>query len=177
MTVQHITICSECQGRGTIIDKPCGECGGSGRVERDETIEVTIPAGAEEGTVLRMKGQGLSSRHAGAAPGDLLVAVYTAPDPRFERRGADLWHTARLEIPDAVLGTSLDVPTLEGRATVKIPQGTQADSVLRLRGKGLPNSRGSGSGSLFVRLEIALPKQLSAEERKLYERLRTLARK
>jgi molecular chaperone DnaJ len=177
VAVQYVTACSACHGAGTIIDKPCSECRGGGKVERVETLEVKIPIGAEEGTVLRIAGRGLPSRDTNGTPGDLLVTLYTIPDPRFERHGADLWHTARLQLPDAVLGTTLDVPILDGSASVKVPQGAQPDSVLRLSGKGLPRFGGRGHGSLFVRLQVQVPEQLSAEERNLYERLRTLARK
>jgi molecular chaperone DnaJ len=126
---------------------------------------------------LGIAGHGMPSRHANGTPGDLLVTLYATPDPRFERHGADLWHTARLQVPDAVLGTTLDVPTLDGSASVKVPQGTQPDSVLHLRGKGLPRFGGRGRGNLMVRLAVQVPEQLSAEERNLYERLRSLARK
>lgn len=177
MMVQQITVCSTCQGRGQVIDKPCIQCNGSGSVERDDAIEVKIPVGLEEGTILRIPGRGLASRDAGGPPGDLFVTVYSAPDPRFERHGADLWYTTRVQLLDAVLGTSLEVPTLEGHATVKVPPGTQPDSVLRLRGKGLPRFRGSGHGGLFIRLQVAVPTQLSAEEQTLYEQLRALTRK
>jgi len=177
MVVQYVTACSACHGAGTIIEKPCSECGGRGKVECVETLEVGIPIGADEGTVLRIAGRGLPSRGASGTPGDLLVTLYTKPDPRFERHGADLWHTATLQLPDAVLGTSLDVPTLNGNASVKVPQGMQPDSVLRLSGKGLPRFGRRGHGSLFVRLRMQVPEQLSAEERKLYERLQTLTHK
>jgi molecular chaperone DnaJ len=177
MVVQYVTACPACHGAGTIIEKPCGECSGTGKVERVETLEVKIPPGAEEGTVLRIAGRGLPSRDPSGTPGDLLITLYTAPDPRFERHGPDLWHRARIQVPDAVLGTTLDVPTLDGYASVKVPQGTQPDSVLRLRSKGLPKFGGRGHGSLFVRIEVQVPEQLSAEERKLYEHLQTLARK
>lgn len=177
MVVQYVTECSACHGAGTVIEKPCGECMGTGKVQRVETLEVKIPVGAEEGTILRIAGRGLPSRDATGSPGDLLVTLYTRPDPRFERRGADLWHTARLQVPDAALGTTLDVPTLDGTASVKVPPGTQPDSVLRLSGKGLPRFGGRGRGALLVRLEVQIPEHLSTEERRLYERLRSVVPK
>lgn len=174
--VQRITVCSACRGRGSVIDKPCTECGGSGSVLRDQVIEVKIPIGVEEGMVLRVPGRGLPSEQAGGAAGDLFVAVYSAPDPRFERNRADLWHNVAVPVADAVLGTSLEVPMLEGRATVKIPPGTQAGTVFRLAGKGLPRFDG-GHGALLIRLQVLIPEHVSAEERKLYERLQALSRK
>lgn len=174
--VQQITVCSACRGRGSIIDRPCTDCGGTGSIQRDEVIELKIPVGIEEGMVLRIPGRGLPSEQAGGAAGDLFVAVYTAPDPRFERRGADLWNNAVVPVADAVLGTSLEVPTLEGHATVKIPPGAQSGTMFRLRGKGLPHFDG-GRGELFVRMQVVLPEHLTAEERRLYEQLRAVGRK
>ena len=135
-----------------------------------------IPAGVEDGTALRVPGRGMPSGGPGA-PGDLFVVIQTAPDPRFERRGADLWRVESIEATEATLGTSLEVPTLDGHATIKVPPGTQPGAVLRCKGKGLPNFGGHGCGSLFVQLNVHVPKRLSGEERKLYERLRILHRK
>jgi molecular chaperone DnaJ len=174
--IQQITTCSACGGRGSIIDKPCPECKGRGEVEREEVLTVKIPAGVEEGMVLRISGHGLPSPEAGGAPGDLYVVVRSAPDPRFERRGTDLWHTETISVPDAVLGTQLEVPTLEGRAKVTVPAGTQPGEVLRLRGKGLPEFGGRKRGDLYVALQVCVPKWLTAGERELYERLRNASR-
>ncbi|HEY8506043.1 MAG TPA: DnaJ C-terminal domain-containing protein, partial [Gemmataceae bacterium] len=174
--IQQITTCPTCGGRGGIIDKPCPECKGRGEVEREEALTVKVPAGVEEGMALRVPGHGLPSREAGGPPGDLYVVVRTAPDPRFERRGADLWRTETLSIPDAVLGTQVEVPTLEGRATVTVPAGTQPGEVLRLAGKGLPEFGGGKRGDLYLALRVRIPKRLTPEERELYERLRGTGR-
>ena len=109
-----------------------------------------------------------------AAPGDLLIAVYCEPDPRFVRDGADLWRDEALSLPEAVLGGPREVPAVDGRVVVEIPAGTQPDDVLRLRGKGLPRFGGGGHGDLLLRFRLAVPTQLSDEERKLYQRLREL---
>lgn len=122
--------------------------------------------------VLRIEGRGLAGAEPGSVAGDLFVVVRTAPDPRFVRDGADLWRTETVEVADAVLGTSLQVPTLQGPARVKIPPGTQPDTVLRLRGKGLPAFRSRARGDLYVRVRVHLPEHLSREQRDLYERLR-----
>jgi len=177
MVVQYVTECSVCHGAGSVIEKPCAECRGTGKVQRIETLEVKIPIGAEEGTVLRIAGRGLPSRDATGTAGDLLVTLYTRPDSRFERRGADLWHTTKLPVADAALGTTVDVPTLDGAASVKVPAGTQPDSVLQLSGRGLPRFGERGRGDLLIRLQVQIPEHLSPEEHKLYERLRSLARK
>ena len=170
----QVTICPACRGRGNVIDQPCAQCRGSGRTERQESFEVKIPIGAEEGLALRIAGRGMPSDQAGGPPGDLFVVIRTLPDTRFERRGADLWHEAAISAVDAALGTTLDVPTLDGHASIKVIPGTQPGSVLRLRNKGLPRFDGGGRGGLYVTLHVTVPESLSSEERKLYERLRAL---
>ncbi len=173
VSVQEITTCPACRGRGTLIDELCAECAGRGRVETTETLTVTVPVGVEEGMALRIEGRGLPSAAPGGHPGDLYVIVRTRPDPRFERRGDDLWRVGALEVADAVLGTSLEVPTLERPATISIPPGTQPQTIFRLPGKGLPRFDG-GRGDLLVRIDLHVPEEPSREERELYERLRAL---
>jgi molecular chaperone DnaJ len=174
---QQITTCPDCDGRGQFIDKPCPKCNGRGEVEHEEKLTVKIPAGVEDGMVLRVPGRGVASEDPQGKPGDLLVLVRSKPDRRFERRGEHLWRVETIEVADAALGTSLEVPTLDGEASVKVPPGTQSDSVLRLKGKGLPRFGGSGRGDLFLRVQVHVPERLSFEERKLYERLQSLSRK
>ncbi|MGA7903772.1 MAG: DnaJ C-terminal domain-containing protein [Terrimicrobiaceae bacterium] len=176
VAIREIRPCPECGGRGQFIDKPCPKCDGRGEVDYEEKLTVKIPAGVEEGTALRVPGRGMPSGGPGV-PGDLFVVVQTAIDPRFERRGADLWRLESIEAAEATLGTSLEVPTLDGHATIKVPPGTQPGTVLKCKGKGLPNFGGHGCGSLFVQLNVHVPERLSGEERKLYERLRILRRK
>ena len=177
VVVQQISPCPACRGRGVVIDNPCPDCAGRGQAERTESLSVTIPAGIESGTALRVAGHGRPSDDPTGQPGDLFVIVETAPDPRFERRGADLWREEIVFVADAALGSTLTVPTLDGKAAVKIPPGTQPDAALRLRGKGLPRFRGQGRGDLFIRLRVQVPEKLSREEKELYERLRSLAAK
>ncbi len=126
---------------------------------------------------LRVPGQGLASPEAGGPPGDLFVIVRTVPDPRFERHGTDLWRVERVQLPEAVLGAEVTVPSLDGDLTVDVPPGTQPDSILRLRDKGLPAFGGVGRGDYFVRIDVHIPTTLSAEERRLYGKLRDLGRK
>jgi molecular chaperone DnaJ len=126
---------------------------------------------------LRVPGLGMASTEPKGQPGDLLVLVRSTPDPRFERRGEHLWRGETIEVSEAVLGTSLTVPTLDGEASVKVPPGTQPDSTLRLTGKGLPRFGGSGRGDMFLRIQVHVPERLSREEQQLYERLQTLSRK
>jgi molecular chaperone DnaJ len=173
--LQQITVCPACGGRGTIIDQPCRQCRGEGRVEKQESLKVSIPPGAEEGMALRIPGHGLPAPEPGGAPGDLYVIVRSAPDARFARRGADLWRSETVNVADAVLGTTLKVPTLEGSAEVMVPPGTQPGQILRLRGKGLPLFGARSRGDLNLRIEVRIPQRLTAEERALYEKLRALS--
>lgn len=171
--IRRLGTCPDCGGRGRIIDAPCAACGGAGEVEREESLAVKIPAGAEDGLVLRVPGRGYASPDARGPAGDLLIVVRVAPDPRFERHGADLWRLQEIAVADAVLGTQIEVPTLDGAISVKVPPGTQPDSQLRLRGKGLPRFGARGRGDLYVRLFVKLPERLSAEERSLWQKLRS----
>lgn len=171
---QQVTICPACNGQGTFIDHPCKKCHGRGQLEKDESLKVHIPAGIEEGTPLRVKGHGMPGDETGAPSGDLYVLVRSIPDSRFERVGADLWRKEVLETVDAVLGTKLKIPTLNGDVDVKVPPGTQQDEVLRLRGKGLRKFGGKGFGDLNLRIQVHIPETISAEERSLYEKLRSL---
>ena len=172
--IRQATTCPDCHGRGSIIDTPCTACGGRGTVAREESLAVTIPPGAEEGLILRIPGKGYASDERSGVAGDLHVIVRSAPDARFQRDGPDLWGAHALDVTDAVLGTEIRVPTLDGALTVNVAPGTQPDSQLRLRGKGLPRFGGRGRGDLYLRLAVSIPEQLSAEERRLWERLRAL---
>ena len=171
---QQTTTCPVCHGRGQIIDKSCPTCAGAGEVEEQETLELKIPVGVEEGMTLRVPGHGRPSPTTGGEPGDLYVILRSRPDSRFERRGHDLWRSETISVADAVLGCTRQIPTLDGLVKLKIPPGTQADEVLRLRGKGLPGYREPTTGDLLVQVSIDIPSKLTAEERQLYERLREL---
>lgn len=175
VSVRQISTCPVCHGRGKRVDAPCPECHGRGEVERIESLAVTIPAGVEDGTALRIAGRGMASPAPGGVAGDLFVVVRSRPDPRFQRDGADLWRQETLPLTDAVLGTTLEVPILEGgKAEVNVPAGTQPDTVLRLRNKGLPRFGGKGKGDLYLQVKIHIPDKLGREERELYVRLRAL---
>lgn len=175
VTLRQVTVCPVCQGRGRVIGKPCPQCGGQGVVETVEEITVKIPVGVEDGMALRVAGRGMAAEVPGGEPGDLYVVVWAAPDARFERDGADLRREERLNVADLALGATVEVPTLgEGSLQVDIPAGTQPDTVLRLRGKGLPRFGGRGKGDLFLRVKARIPEKLSREEREIFERLRAL---
>lgn len=171
---QQTTSCPVCHGKGEVIDKLCSQCGGNGEIEEDETLELKIPVGVEEGMTLRVTGHGRPAPVAGGMSGDLYVIIRTRPDSRFERQGRDLWRIETIPVVDAVLGCSRQIETLEGSVKVNIPAGTQTDEVLRLRGKGLPGYLDAAWGDLLIRVRVEIPKRLSGEERKLYEELREL---
>lgn len=170
ITLTQTRTCPACDGRGRLVDEPCPACQGAGSVEEAQSVTLQVPAGIEDGTVLRVAGHGLP----GAPPGDLLISVRSAADPRFERDGADLWRVEALTIPQAVLGTQREVPTLGKPAVMSVPAGTQPDAILRLRGKGLPKYGSRTHGDLLVRIRLDVPTRLSPDERALYARLQEL---
>ena len=172
--IQRISTCPTCHGRGSIIDHPCQECRGSGQVEKQESLTVKIPPGIAEAMVLRLAGKGMPSPDSGGAAGDLLIVVRSKHDPRFERSGADLIRRETIALTEAVLGASCDVATLDGPVHVSIPAGTQPGTVLRLKGKGLPELGSKLNGDLYLHLMVRVPESLSDEERRLYERLHAL---
>ena len=172
--VQRITVCATCAGRGQLIDQACETCSGSGQVRSEEKLTVNVPVGVEEGMALRVPGHGQAAPAAGGVAGDLLVVVRTLPDARFERAGADLWRLERISVPEAVLGATRQVPTLDAPVAVTIAPGTQPDTVLRLAGRGLPVFGGQRRGDLYVRMQLAVPVNPGPRERALYQRLREL---
>ena len=172
---QFVTIrpCPKCQGRGRWPETPCRRCGGSGKIAETRTVAVEIPAGVPDGVQLRIPGHG-EAGEAGTRPGDLYVVVHVVPHPTFERDGEDVIMSLPITYPQAVLGAEIEIPTLEGSARLHIPPGTQSHSLLRLRGKGLPRLQGGGRGDQLVRVIVTTPEKVSAEERKLLERLAEL---
>jgi len=172
---QQITTCPVCHGQGVFIDHPCRQCNGTGKELREDKLKVSIPPGVEEGMALRIPGHGLPSEEPGGETGDLYVIVMSAPDSRFVRSGADLWRTETLEIPDAVLGTTLKIATLDGHVDIRVPAGTQPDEILRLRGKGLVKFGGYGRGDIKIRLQVHIPEKPGREEKALYRQLQDMA--
>jgi len=170
LTYVQVTPCSECRGRGKIIESPCNKCHGTGLVKKRRKINVKIPEGIDEGYQLRLRGEGEMAPNAGA-PGDLYVLVHIARHELFMREGDNLWHVLIIGYPQAALGTEVSVPTLDGLATVKIKPGTQAGETIRLKGKGMPHFRGYGKGDLLVRVGISVPEKLTAKQRALLEQL------
>lgn len=172
--IQQISICPSCHGRGNIIEQPCKKCHGSGEIAQEEDLTVRIPKGVEEGMALRIPGKGMPSPESGGVTGDLFVVVRTRRDPRFERDGADLLRQEDITLTDAVLGSTLQVPTLDGSVSVTIPPGTQPGAILRLKDKGLPEFSNGRHGEMYLRINVRIPEKLTREERELYEQLRAI---
>jgi molecular chaperone DnaJ len=165
------TTCSKCGGAGEVIEKPCKECNGKGRVRNQRTIEVKIPAGIETGMHLRLEGEGNAGMGKGRK-GDLFVVVFVEKHKFFKRDGADIFVEAPLSFAEAALGTELTVPTLNGKATVKIPSGTQTDTIFRMKGKGVKDLKSGKTGDQFVKVKTATPTHLSKKEKELFEELK-----
>lgn len=171
--MQTAVQCPTCHGAGSIIKSPCNVCKGDGRVFGEETIDVDIPAGVHEGIQLSMSGKGNSGAK-GGAPGDLVINVEEAPHEEFTREGNNIIHELFLNIADAALGSKVEVPTLEGRARITIPPGTQSGKIFRLQGKGLPALQSYQRGDQLVHVNIWTPKKFTDEERRTLERLRDM---
>ncbi len=160
--------CDACRGEGFVLRTPCGDCRGSGRTEGQKTLNVRIPAGVEDGMRLRVAGEGEAGL-AGGVPGDLYVVISVGRHPIFEREGPDLHCEVPIPFTQAALGGQIDVPTLEGKVNLRIPEGTQSGKVLRLRGKGLPSLHGGQRGDQFVRIFVEVPTKLSSRQREILE--------
>jgi molecular chaperone DnaJ len=162
--------CSTCRGTGQVINSPCEECRGAGRVEREKSIEVKIPAGVETGSRLRLQAEGQSGTF-GGSPGDLYVVIHVAEHEQFERQGNNLYSSVPITFAQAALGAEVNVKTLDGEQSLKVPAGTQTGTVFRVRGQGMPVLGGRGKGDLFVSVSVITPKSLTREQRKLLEQL------
>jgi molecular chaperone DnaJ len=165
--------CSQCGGRGQIIRRPCKECKGEGYQRRERKLKVNIPAGVDTGTQLRLSQEGQPGANGGPT-GDLYVVLKVATHPIFERHEDDLHCTVPINPAQAALGATVDILTPDGLQTVKIPEGAQPGSRVRLKGLGVPHVNGSGRGDLFVHLDVRIPSKLTREQRKLFEQLREL---
>ena len=162
--------CPQCGGHGQVIRDACPECQGEGRVRREKVLSIRIPSGVDEGTRLRVAGEGESGAFGGAS-GDLYVILRVREHPVFERRGSDLYCTVPISMVQAALGAELKVPTLNGHERLRIPEGTQSGSVVRIHGKGLPSLEGRGHGDLYVVLQVITPTHLNREQRRFLEML------
>ena len=169
-TVTYST-CQQCGGEGKIISNPCSTCHGTGLVRQRETIKVKIPAGVEAGMQMTVQGEGHAAKNNGIN-GDLLVVIEEQEHPELRREGSNLFYTKVVSIMDAVLGCEVEIPCLDGKYKVKVEPGTQSGTVVRLRGKGLPSVNSYGTGDLYVKIAVWIPKKLSREEKALFESIR-----
>ena len=164
------SVCPVCQGRGGRIVTPCSSCHGTGREPSSRRVNVRIPAGVVQGQRIRLKGKGNPGTHGGPA-GDLFVDVHVASDPVFDRRGRNVTTNVHVALTSAILGTTVEVATLDDPVTLKVPAGTQPGTTMRVRGRGVPASGKHAAGDLLVTVNVALPKKLNKEQRTLVEKL------
>ena len=164
--------CNVCGGEGKVITKKCPKCYGEGIVQAEEVIPLSIPAGLSPGMQLSVSSKGNAARR-GGINGDLIVVIEEEPHPELIREGNDIIYNLFISIPDAILGTNAEVPTIEGKVRIKIDPGTQGGKILRLRGKGLPDVNGYGKGDLLVNVNVWIPKSLTKEELKVMEEYRS----
>ena len=170
-TVTYST-CQQCGGEGKIISNPCRTCGGTGLVRKRETIKVKIPAGVEAGMQLTIQGEGHAAKNNGIN-GDLLVVIEEQEHPNLKREGNNLYYTKVISLPDAILGADVEVPCLDGPYRIKVDAGTQSGTVVRLRNKGLPTVNGyGGTGDMYVKFAVWIPKKLDREDKAVIESLR-----
>lgn len=165
----QVATCNKCHGQGKVIEKKCSECHGEGRVQRTRDIELKIPRGVDDGSQLRLAGEGEAG---GGGSGDLYVVVHIKKHPRFKRRGLDLHIIKELTFPQAALGTKTDIETLDGSVEkLRIPDGAQSGDIFKIRNKGMPDLRGRGHGDLFVEVFVNTPKSFSKKAKNLLEEL------
>ncbi|HWP42968.1 MAG TPA: molecular chaperone DnaJ [Blastocatellia bacterium] len=165
--------CGHCRGTGKIIRDVCRKCHGEGRVEQEKTLEIKIPAGVDNGSRLRISGEG-EAGDVGAPHGDLYVVVHVKEHDLFDRRDVNLYCSVPISFAQAALGADVSVPTLDGQDIIHVPEGTQTGRVFRLKGKGMPVLGGRGRGDLFVTVNVVTPTNLSREQRRLLEELAKL---
>jgi molecular chaperone DnaJ len=167
--------CPNCRGSGKVITDPCPECRGSGRVQKTKTLSVKVPAGVDQGDQIRLAGEGEAGEHGGPS-GDLYVQVKLKPHDIFRREEDDIYCEMPISMATATLGGELEVPTLDGRASIKVPAGTQSEKLFRLKGKGVKNVRNSRVGDLYCRVSVETPVNLTPEQEKLLTEFEELVR-
>jgi molecular chaperone DnaJ len=160
--------CPRCRGNGVIVEKPCTTCRGAGRERVTRRYAVKIPAGAKDGTRVRLRGKGEAGAHGGPA-GDLFVVASVDPSPLYERRDADLVLEVPVTYPEAALGATIEIPTPEGPVNLKVPAGTESGKLLRVKGRGAPKLKGGGKGDLLARVKVTVPQKLTKAEKEALE--------
>lgn len=168
--MQSSQTCPSCGGEGKIITNKCNACFGEGIVKEEEIVKINIPAGVGKGMQMSVNGKGNAARR-GGVPGDLLVMIEEEEHPELVREGNDLIYNLFISVPQAILGTQVEIPTVESRVKIKIEPGTQGGRILRLRGKGVPDVNGYGRGDLLVNVNVWIPKDITSEEQKTMEKM------
>ena len=163
------TTCPRCRGKGKVVERPCSACSGKGKVRSTKKVSVTIPAGVDTGSMMRVPGEG-DAGDAGAASGDLYVVVNVSGMAGFDRRGDDIYSTVTVEFPQAVLGAAIPVKTMTGESTLNLPAGTQSHTTFRMKGKGFPHLNTKGNGDQYVKVIIRTPEKLTAEQKELMQK-------
>jgi len=164
--IVNITQCNKCNGLGQIIEKPCEDCKGTGRLKKTRKIEVKIPRGVDNGTYLRIAGQG-EAGYNGGPPGDLYVVVHLKEHPIFDRQKNNLFCQTTIPLGQAVFGTEIEIPTINGKTKLKIPAGTQSHTIFRLKGQGMPDLHTSKRGDQLVKIVVRIPENLNEKQKKL----------
>lgn len=168
--MQTVTTCPTCNGEGSVVTAKCTACKGEGRVFSDETVTIDIPAGVQEGMQLNVSGRGNAGER-GGPPGDLIVLIEEEPHPELVRDGLNIAYELHISFPDAVFGTQVEVPTIDGRAKIKIPAGTQSGKIFRLKGKGFPAVNNYEKGDQLIHVNVWTPQNVSSEEKAMLEKL------
>ena len=168
--MQTVTTCPTCNGEGSTVTAKCGNCKGEGRVYAEETVSIDIPAGVQEGMQLNISGRGNAGERGGMA-GDLIILIEEEPHKELQREGLNVAYELHISFTEAVFGTQVEVPTIDGRAKIKIPAGTQSGKIFRLKGKGFPAVNSYEKGDQLVHVNVWTPQQVSPEERSVLEKL------
>ena len=170
--MQTVTTCPTCNGDGTTITAKCNSCKGEGRVYGEETVSIDIPAGVQDGMQLSISGKGNVGER-GGSNGDLIVQIEEEPHAQLQRDGLNVAFDLHLSFPEAVFGTQVEVPTIDGRAKIKIPPGTHSGKIFRLKGKGFPHVNSYEKGDQLIHVNIWTPQSVSPEEKEMLEKLAT----
>jgi len=172
--MQTVSTCPACNGEGSTITNKCNSCKGDGRVYGEETVSIDIPAGVQEGMQLNVGGKGNQGER-GGGPGDLIVLIEEEPHPQLHRDGLNVAYDLYISFPDAVFGTQAEVPTIDGKAKIKIPAGTQSGKIFRLKGKGFPHVNSYEKGDQLIQVNIWTPQQVNGEEKQMLEKMQSSA--
>jgi molecular chaperone DnaJ len=172
-TIQQEVACPECQGKGKTFSEKCKKCSGKGVNKEEKHISVKVPAGIQNGQTISMQGEG-AAPEGGGINGDLYINVHVRPHDQFERKGNDIYSERHITFPQAVLGDNINIETIEGSVSMKIPKGTQSGELFRIRSKGVPMLQGGERGHHVVRIVVDIPKKINRQEKKLVEELRDL---